>query len=57
MVPSPPRTFDMVAVPGEANANARHSALPGDAGPRKVELTARKLSMLRTGACFERSGR
>ena len=57
MVPSPPRTFDIVAVPGDARAKARHSALPGVAGPRKVELTERKLSMLRTGACFDLSGR
>ncbi len=57
MVPRPPRTFDMVAVPGDASAKARHSALPGEAGPRKVELTARKLSMLRTGACLTGSGR
>ena len=56
MVPMPPRTFDMVAVPGEASAKARHSALPGEYGPRKVELTARKASMLRTGACFDRVG-
>ncbi len=57
MVPSPPRTFDIVAFPGDANAKARQSALPGEAGPRKVELTARKLSMLRTGACLALSGR
>ena len=57
MVPSPPRTLDMVAVPGDARAKARQSALPGEYGPRKVELTARKLSMLRTGACLDRSGR
>ena len=57
MVPSPPRTLDIVAVPGEARAKARHSALPGEYGPRNVELTARKLSMLRTGACFDLSGR
>ena len=29
MVPRPPRTFDIVAVPGDARAKARHSALPG----------------------------
>ncbi len=32
------------------------SALPGEAGPRNVELTERKLSMLRTGACFDLVG-
>jgi len=57
MVPRPPRTFDMVAVPGDASAKARHNALPGEYGPRYVEFTARKASMLRTGACFDRSGR
>ena len=57
MVPRPPRTLDIVAVPGDARAKARQSALPGENGPRKVELTARKASMLRTGACFDRSGR
>ncbi len=34
MVPRPPRTLDMVAVPGDASAKARHSALPGEYGPR-----------------------
>ena len=57
MVPRPPRTFDMVAVPGDASAKARQRALPGENGPRKVELTARKASMLRTGPCFTGSGR
>ena len=33
MVPNPPRTFDIVAVPGDASAKARHSALPGVGGP------------------------
>jgi hypothetical protein len=57
MVPRPPRTFDIVAVPGEASANARQSALPGVYGPRNVELTAKKLSMERTGACLTGSGK
>ena len=33
MVPRPPRTFDMVAVPGEASAKARQRALPGERAP------------------------
>ena len=57
MVPMPPRTLDIVASPGDARAKARQRALPGEYGPRYVELTARKASMLRTWACLSRSGR
>ena len=57
MVPIPPRTLDIVASLGEARAKARQRALPGVHGPRNVEFTARKASMLRSWPCFRTSGR